>query len=217
MKKSTFIIAALIFLTVCLTLLTGCNSLTQQPSGKDQTEPAQIPSEDGVVENKTEKTKQPTQRWSLDDFTSYYEDSQLFAPTTDDYLLMESYDQRWDLLPEFADMSSEKSIPVRITILRSFDESGEVVSQFMRYSFLESCAEDEFTYYNIKKLDDFGRNCYTSLANNGKDYPLLVQIDNIVYAQAVPEDISEQRTKEQFAQDYAADGTKHWFSKPLDK
>ncbi len=130
-----------------------------------------------------------TPQWNVDEFRQDDEDGMFFAPATGDYMLTEVYGQT----------QADTGIQYTLTILRSFDEAGNVVAQIEKLTF------------DIPPDAEF---CYQTLSQDGTDYPSLVCTGYSVYIEQTAATVAEQRTKEQFTSDYQADGIKYWLSSP---
>lgn len=173
---------------VCLALmllLPACSN-KQEPSKPVESKPSDQNVTDGT-DNEIAQTEN-AQRWTFDEFRKNDEDWMFFAPTTDNYMLTEAYEQT----------QPDTGVMYTLTILRSFDESGKVVAQVQKLTF------------DVTIHASF---CYDTFAQDGKDYPLLVSVGYSVYVGQPDDVVAKQRTKEQFISDYQSDGTKHWLSK----
>jgi len=177
------------YIIIILLFITACSSLENllQPDNKSSSEDKTAPNQtktDNSISNK------PQQRWSRDEFRYNEEDVLFFTPITDDYMLTESY----------LNEQPDTGIIYTLTILRSFDESGKVVSQQQKY------------YFDIPQNAMFAYNIFIQDGNN---YPSLVCVGYAVILEQTADVVEGQRTKEQFVNDYNEDGiTKYWLSKP---
>ena len=132
----------------------------------------------------------PIQRWREDEFRRNEEDILFFTPKTNDYMLTETY----------LNTQPDSSVIYTLTILRSFDETGKVISQFQKYSF------------DIPFNAEYA---YDIFIQDGNNYPSLVCVGYAVILEQTADVVEGQRTKEQFVNDYNEDGiTKYWLSKP---
>jgi len=146
----------------------------------------------GIIDNGNyngDKKDIPVQRWSKNEFRHNEEDVLFFAPSSKDYMLTESY----------LNEQPDTGVIYTLTILRSFDEKGKVISQSQKYSF------------DIPHNAEYA---YDIFIKDGNNYPVLVCVGYSIILEQTSDVISEQRTKAQFISDYNNDGSKFWLSMP---
>lgn len=153
-------------------------------------------------------------------FATYPLDYLYFVPSTEDYTVVEDYNLEMEdtfdknLMMEFY---GTNKIKYDISVLRSFDNKGNEVSKIKRYVFTyddEYYAVPNGRWNNQGFYQSDARDCFLAHFNDGKEYSLLKQVDNVVYI--VEKESEEQNlSKAKWIDLYNKEGHKYYASIPI--
>ena len=154
-------------------------------------------------------------------FATYPMDYLYFVPTTKDFLLVEDYDLEMENTFDSELMMSyygTNKIKYDLSVLRSYDKDGNEVAKIKRYVFeysdmyYDSGPGGRWYQQGYEQSD--ARDCFLAHNNDGQEYELLKQVDNVVYI--IEKNSSEEESsKEKLIDSYGKKGYKYYASVPL--